>query len=54
MIDYVLWWIALWLLQAWLLEREGAPQLRWAQGWLIPHAERRANCRVQCVTCRRG
>lgn len=25
---------------------------RWAQGWLIPHREPRAHCRVQCGTCR--
>lgn len=24
---------------------------RWAEGWLVPHAERQPVCRFQCGTC---
>ncbi len=31
-----------------------ARYFRWAEGWMIPHAEPRQRCLVKCATCERN
>lgn len=29
----------------------GPTSVRWAEGWLVPHATPRERCRIKCGTC---